>query len=80
MYGKKKVKHPNQVIIKETKKRNKRENSTGERGGEFREDGPKGFFKLPLKMMGKCFCMWLLHFCWKMLMSTGLCKWKFGFI
>jgi hypothetical protein len=31
-------------------------------------------------MMGKCFCMWLLHFCWKMLMSIGLCKWKFVFI
>jgi hypothetical protein len=29
----KKVKHPNQAIIKEKKKRNKRENSTRERGG-----------------------------------------------
>lgn len=41
----------------EEKKRNKRENSARERGGEFKEDGPKGFFKLPLKIMGKCFCM-----------------------
>lgn len=63
----------------EEKKRNKRENSARERGGEFKEDGPKGFFKLPLKIMGNCFCMWLLHFCWKILMSISLCKWKFGF-